>query len=606
MKNALNNARLDQDHSSTLAFVVLTAAVWLYLILRAVYIPLIHDEAATFEAYMMFGTFLPPDAYWDANNHLLNSIVGAFSYKAFGFSYLSIRLLGILSFPVYALFTYRLGKVSCESSISRWLFYLGMICTPFAIEFFGLARGYGAALGFFTGYIYFIFRLFYSPESSSYYLKLVLFGFLTVAANFSFFSGVFILAFLLFTKWVLYQELPFKFILYRGLTFAVVVMPWIWWILELKSRGLLYYGGDAIIPFFFEPMEQMYLRSNSFSGIISLPFLLATIVVLQRTVSKKLNFLADATHLYSTALILALGWIVLLQLLLGVNYPEDRAALYFFPLIVGSLSEKIPGLTIKNIPLQALFLLWPVIDLGSSLNLTHSRLWYKEHIPEHFYTRIQEAHTGETPPTISGYKLRESNWPFGIFNSASPLVISASGFPNTSADFILASNRWKNDLPVYGFDTLAKDEASKQFVLMRETTQAYNAIADTSFTLQPTDAEFINLIELLNQDVPSEALRLSVTLEAPAEETILPITLIASAFNDDGSTLYYEVLIGTHLGDTWGEMGEVTLAQVLPAIPESSSRLVIYLYNPGRKNYSLKQVNAAIESIHSPPAETEN
>jgi len=53
-------------------------AIGIYLILRAVFIPLVHDEAATFFHYIHSFDFVPFIAHWDANNHILNSALASF------------------------------------------------------------------------------------------------------------------------------------------------------------------------------------------------------------------------------------------------------------------------------------------------------------------------------------------------------------------------------------------------------------------------------------------------------------------------------------------------------------------------------------------------
>ena len=65
-------------------FVLLSALNWAYLILRAVYVPMAHDEIATFHYYVQTADFMPFIAHWDMNNHFVNSALTTLFYSAFG------------------------------------------------------------------------------------------------------------------------------------------------------------------------------------------------------------------------------------------------------------------------------------------------------------------------------------------------------------------------------------------------------------------------------------------------------------------------------------------------------------------------------------------
>ena len=87
-----------------IAFFTLATMVWIYLGMRSVYVPLIHDEAVTYFTYIQSANFIPPWAYWDANNHLLNSAASALFHVLFGSS------------PFHA-FTKAKSAVSADSKI---------------------------------------------------------------------------------------------------------------------------------------------------------------------------------------------------------------------------------------------------------------------------------------------------------------------------------------------------------------------------------------------------------------------------------------------------------------------------------------------------------
>lgn len=56
-----------------LLILLCSAFVLIYFGLRAAYVPIFHDEAATFFHFIQVERFIPFYAEWDAGNHLLNT-----------------------------------------------------------------------------------------------------------------------------------------------------------------------------------------------------------------------------------------------------------------------------------------------------------------------------------------------------------------------------------------------------------------------------------------------------------------------------------------------------------------------------------------------------
>ena len=101
-----------------------------------------HDESLS---YIRFIFTSDPLAIGDTNNHLLNSILMYGSSKLFGASELALRLPNLVSYLVYAYFTFKVLE-SVKNFEVRLLGYFMLNAIPFVLDFFALARGYGLAL----------------------------------------------------------------------------------------------------------------------------------------------------------------------------------------------------------------------------------------------------------------------------------------------------------------------------------------------------------------------------------------------------------------------------------------------------------------------------
>jgi hypothetical protein len=161
-------------------FAAIVVLLWVYLILRGIYIQPIHDEVATFFTFVQSGRFLPYFSDWTTNNHLLNSLLTWFSYHLFGSSPIALRLPNLLFFPFFGYFLWRISSY-INYKVFRWGFIISILFIHSFLEFFALSRGYGLALTLLTGSIWFTMRSFESPAITNLTFSLVL-GFLSVSA----------------------------------------------------------------------------------------------------------------------------------------------------------------------------------------------------------------------------------------------------------------------------------------------------------------------------------------------------------------------------------------------------------------------------------------
>jgi len=106
--------------------------LWTYLFLRAINVPLLHDEIATFFYYVQSDNYMPPNAPWDTNNHVLNSMMTNWSYHLFGQSPLALRLPNVLSFSFLFYAAYNISARLKTSSI-RWGLLSGLTMSTYII-----------------------------------------------------------------------------------------------------------------------------------------------------------------------------------------------------------------------------------------------------------------------------------------------------------------------------------------------------------------------------------------------------------------------------------------------------------------------------------------
>jgi len=174
-------------------------SVFVYLCLRAYYIPITHDEASAFLVYVtqpLSNTFLgiPPIAA----NHILHTLLVKCSVFLFGNEMFFLRLPVLLSYLLYFFFSLRLLQRLTSKPFWVLVGLVSLHFHPYLLEFFALSRGYGLSIALTMASIHYV--LAYCDESRFGQLFAAVFwGALTVYGNFSFgFYYISLIAFLFF------------------------------------------------------------------------------------------------------------------------------------------------------------------------------------------------------------------------------------------------------------------------------------------------------------------------------------------------------------------------------------------------------------------------
>ncbi len=156
-------------------------SVFVYIVVRAVRIPITHDEAGTI---LNFASQSVSDivTYKDPipNNHLLNTLLIKALVWLGGLKEWVCRLPNIIAGAIYLWFSVSIASLIFKKDSWLQLPFLILCCAnPFLMEFFSLARGYGLSVALMMVSLYFFMRDIHSKDI----IKAVAFGGLAVYAN---------------------------------------------------------------------------------------------------------------------------------------------------------------------------------------------------------------------------------------------------------------------------------------------------------------------------------------------------------------------------------------------------------------------------------------
>lgn len=468
-----------------------------YFLLRAWFVAPMHDEVATFYHYIETGEIWGDQALKDANNHLLNSWLGYFFYRNFGEHFFLFRLPSLLAFVAYFFAT----KAIIEKfTFGKWK-YLGFIALntiPWITDYFSYTRGYGLAIGLFFSALYYLIT-FLEEKKIRHFISCLLLLNLSVFANLTYLViSLLIISYCIifigfhWTEWLKKQRI----ILASCIAIcSLLLLPLIQFSLELKEAGALYYGSLAglwevtgktvskYVLFYNENWLKIAFICSAFLGL----FLVFRNI--RRTSFK--NALANN----ETLLLYLIGGniigILFLAKVMHVNYPEDRAAMYFVPLII-LLFMQLIGQHPKTKFALVCLLFFPLSFLYQ-MNLTTSVFSPDDRMTPQFFKKIRaQLHAGETlglyPIMQLTYSLHERN----NTNSTKQIGQAIGAFAPYFDVVVTKSTIYHDPKTAVNYQLFATDKQSTYCAYKRKTAFSQTLLRDTLVEGKKTTAEFVD------------------------------------------------------------------------------------------------------------------
>jgi hypothetical protein len=124
---------------------------------RAVTQSLVHDEAFSYE-HFVGGGWERIYGHYEANNHVLYSILAKLSISTFGVSEFALRLPSVLAGFFLTLGIYCVLRETVASPWVRWIAAIALGLHPLLLDFSVAARGYGLSLALLVWSIYFFLQ----------------------------------------------------------------------------------------------------------------------------------------------------------------------------------------------------------------------------------------------------------------------------------------------------------------------------------------------------------------------------------------------------------------------------------------------------------------
>ena len=592
-------------NKKTFPYLVIFLGLFTYLVLRGIHVQMLHDSIATFFRYVFINKFLPYHSEWSANNHYLNSLLMWISFKLFGSSALALKLPNILTFPIYVFFVYKIAG-SIKNQYLHWGFFICMLFAHNYFEFFGTGRGYGMSMAFLTGGIWFTMQAAQSQKTKHFILA---FTFLILAsyANLTIMNSFIVLTGILGISIILNigkQKTSNQFKNFASiLIFALVpIFLLIKLLFALQDKGELYYGEPE--GFFQVSVKSLSRLLTGFESTIFPYFALAFFIFIviiyfyiafrNKEIKNIINRIADPKWVFFFLLTGNIIAYFLEQKLFGIDYPEDRTGLFFYPFFIGTIFFGLAQIKFNKSWYSLLpvlpFLFFPIHFIANA-NLSWSSL--ENHaIPERFFNTIAEDYEpGHYPPTLEGYHTRTMRWNYmNLRNKPELSIVSFESYPSMDADYQIV---WPEENPTWSkyYNSIDTETNSKLQLLKRKKELARKLCLKKSniSSDKNTTNEYFELYRGNIDSLSGNSLYVGFELNLKTFESPFHGWIVTSIADKDNNNLRYEYIPLYWFRSEWRDNGNPFINGLLiHSLPEEASTIVTYIWNIGGKPFTVK------------------
>lgn len=376
------------------ALVLLAAA---YVFIRAWLIPFSWDESFSWIAFVRGDDWWPEvNSEMAANNHLLNTWLMRLSELFFGSSEFALRLPNLLFSLVYFITAYFFALREKKWYLQIAVFCV-LVCHPYLLDFFGIARGYGISHGLLLIGLWLLWKWCINNKLSYAVAALVIFSLgcfanLTQLHILTGASAVVVVRFLMLPfdrqwegRFIRVQLLLLPLVL----TLAALVP----YSMRLKEAGALFFGlrgswfqgtwrslidrmlFGITFPPFLKDVLAVFLIGIALTGIV-----MSVVYLLRKIKRKQLSVEQEFLLLLGGIALMALFGPLLQYNLLGTKLLHERTALFYIPLLMvllvqllrvfekPKLTNSFYGFTVLPLVLLALFV----------SNISYQRDWPNE------------------------------------------------------------------------------------------------------------------------------------------------------------------------------------------------------------------------------------
>lgn len=396
----------------------------IYLTIRAIVIPITIDEAGTYYNYMTGSVtdILLFNGDPSPNNHILNTLSMKLFTALFGVSTFVVRLPNLLGFILFYTAAVRLFTMMFKNRIWVIVALLVLLCNPYLLDFFAVARGYGLSIAFMFWSLYQFFQ-YYNTKKNQFAVTTLIAAALAVLANFTLLHFYILIFFVIVVITFSFNHNKWMHLLiYISITLILAAICYIPLTKMMQTNQLVYWDTAGFYSSTLVPLvEQMRYgelyfgckQAQPFANIILLLYgamiFVAVFYFFKKPKGKQLPFGSWILILLSGNI----GFILIQFYLWHIPFLNGRGALFLYPIFVLALLALLQELMTNSFkfPKYVLLILagMGIIHISQTANITSTREWWFDAHTKEVLAWINQQHPGKEHVSLN------SSW---IFNNS--------------------------------------------------------------------------------------------------------------------------------------------------------------------------------------------
>jgi hypothetical protein len=380
-------------------------------------------------------------------------------------------------------------------------------------------------------------------------------------------------------------------------------------LISFKARdlGLLYTGGSK--GFFEDTVKTLLPKLTGFDNILlySVTVVLFLFIAgygIYRISRERSLLRPELVFLIFLCANILSYW--LLNRSLHVNYPENRVAVYLFPLFAGALCFSVGDFAERTGRKGWLLILLPLLffplHFAYSLNLTHSEFYLEDPVPVSFYNAVKADHRpGDFPPTVGGHRLRHFCWSFNDFrNGGTESQLTFEDYPGTIEDFQVIDGKELTKF-MGNYDVVLRYIPNDRY-LMKRRSPAQERILETSGVINMDGErkdEYFTLFSGSLDTLVGKNIYIGFTGNLGSPAVPFEAWIVAEARDSTGKAVCYEKLALNWLRPEWkGEASQLKNGILIANLPVTVKRLQVYLWNMKQKTFSVRDLKTELYILY--------
>lgn len=558
--------------------------IFIYLLCRALWVAPLHDESATYLHFIELEKLFGEGVIQDANNHLLNSFLGIVVHHFFGENFFLIRLPNVLCFAVYFSGAYTLIK-SIDSTYFKIILLTAMVTVPYMNDYFAYTRGYGMAISFFTWMLVYAHKWLLEPTSKNAGL-LYFFSLMAIFANLVFLvSGCLAMALvgLIHLSKIRQWHAKKQLLLFTlHFLFLLGLYPFVKFSYMLKEGGALYYGS---LDGFWEVTGKTLMRYVLFYDADWQRWLWMCLIALFAFLLLYL-FITKGFWGFFKEKLTVFGWfffgnlaaIFILAKFFQVNYPEDRAGMYFIPLSILIFGFSIWRSRVAR-PLVFLLLFFPVTFIAH-INLNTSVFTPDERISLPLYQAVKKELNSET--TMSIYHTMLLNW--SMYERTSKDIKFQPSTNNAFSsyyDIVINKSVFLDTADLRDYQLIYYDKPSGNMAYKRKKPLERSLFRSHEIPALHSSDEYVNILNLaLSDSMQRDNLILKIKGNLDIENKYRDVKFVISTFDSKENPIRYEYFDQRWIHGADQLKFPVNINHFLGKFSSDETELRLYIWNP--------------------------